>query len=137
MNRQLKFRTWYNGRLLSWEETVKTVCAFSFKDEESGEAEERRHTLFSIAIQNLIPNFAVLQQYTGLKDEKGVEIYEGDILQVITHGDWLDNEEFTNNIEVKFEHKEFGESDGCGWVYIPKRRQIIGNIFETPELLKK
>ena len=68
-------------------------------------------------------------QYTGLKDKNGKEIYEGDIL--------LTNNQ-TYNYEVKFEDCSFGVQTkhygfinliGCGEL------EIIGNIYENPELL--
>lgn len=76
----------------------------------------------------------VLQQFTGLTDKNGKEIYEGDIMTGRP-----------NPIEVRYEPPEFRfiykhvDSKFCdywhvGWADF--EGEIIGNIFQNPELLK-
>jgi hypothetical protein len=66
-------------------------------------------------------------QYTGLKDRNGKEIYEGDFTDegpVIFHNDYLGFFVKTNSEE------EFKP------LYDFALLEIIGNIYENPELLK-
>lgn len=78
----------------------------------------------------------VVQQYTELNDKNGKSIYEGDVLKL------LDNKCNNPVGEVYFGSGAFHvRGVDCLW-YGAKHGEcedyeIIGNIFETPELMKK
>jgi len=68
-----------------------------------------------------------IMQYTGLKDKNGKEIYEGDILS--------DNHGIIKSIK-------WSSIESCmaGWNldgYDIQCMEIIGNIYEQPELIKE
>ena len=84
----------------------------------------------------------ILMQFTGIPDKNKKEIYEGDIITVDYDGD-------------KSTHKvEWGENNYPAWALNPTlgievndfseiicfgsyEMEIIGNVWETPELLKE
>ena len=74
-------------------------------------------------------------QYTGLKDRNGKMVYEGDILRGIDYEN-LDDPDIEIK-PVRWDRSMFN------WGYEPindfdrDRLEIIGNIFETPELLEE
>ena len=74
-----------------------------------------------------------LMQYTGLKDKNGVEIYEGDIIQF---SDGYPQNHLKPKV-VEFSKGSFSNTgsfdSGSATTYDP---EVIGNIYENPELLE-
>lgn len=107
-------------------------------------------TLLNETIKYLIENNNLkIMQYTGLKDKNGKEIYFGDLLkQFHIDGDcesFIKVEENKDQLGIMF-----AEWDGEEWDYyltidrfdmddlneIAKQHEVVGNIYENPELLE-
>jgi uncharacterized phage protein (TIGR01671 family) len=78
-----------------------------------------------------------LMQYTGLKDKNGKEIYEGDVLKINLYDDeWITKvRNYLGTLIIDIE--------GCDWnttalsfLDDEAETEVIGNIYENPELLK-
>lgn len=72
-----------------------------------------------------------LMQFTGLKDKTGKEIYEGDVLRISMQGDTQTNPFVVENLW----DLRIGMENGDPYVRIDNAVEIIGNIYENPELL--
>lgn len=86
----------------------------------------------------------IIQQYTGLKDKNGQEIYEGDILERIGNGSFCKIVIYWDEQNCRFISRNVSNLHGEGfpisnnsinisdWTYWV----VCGNIYENPELLK-
>ena len=117
MNRIIKFRCW--DKELSKIYPVKTIY---WKDED-----------FEVVLYDethRIKEDIEIMQYTGLKDKNGKEIYEGDILKSV------DGKISVIEYEAPHFIVRHKPENGSDFIAVKNYFEIIGNIYENPELLK-
>jgi len=125
MNREIKFRAWDKLN-----EKMVTVWDISFKAWNDSEINcitvEYDNGTYELGYVDF-----ELMQFTNLHDKNGKEIYEGDVVQ---HDAWdypfeiIFNQENARFVcKMKSGLTQFIDNNGL---------EVIGNIYETPELIK-
>ena len=129
-----RFRAWHK----TWKEMGKVTC-IHFDDKQSVISmfcEEEQ------ASSALLDDEVILMQSTGLKDKNGQEIFEGDVIAIE-----VDDTETPINARVSQNSKigvlmfhVFEDNEDVPMVELLEDNsvafEIIGNIYENPELLE-
>lgn len=106
----------------------------------------RYNTIFDCAnivddFESLVPvKTETVGQYTGLTDKNGKKIFEGDIVKHYTH---CDIKEYSEDIGRVFYYTETCRflrtsklfPDDCPEIYSSCEYEVIGNIYDNPELI--
>ena len=144
MSREIKFRgydiddkRWIFGTPLEY-----TKCVVCFTEDDRLEQHETRMIFTEMTDWGFPEDVKVCKtidkdsvgQYTGLRDDSGTEIYEGDIVT-----GWFDHEKITGYIFYGSDAKFYIERNGLFGIGLNNAQdwtEVIGNIYENPELLE-
>ena len=141
MNREIKFRAWddINKKwLLGYDKP--NLGGFSMLGEVMAFGEYNK-MLSSFNLEDW--DKIILMQFTGLKDRNGKEIYEGDVIRCTDDADEISE----LNSDTGYGNVEWLNESGMWYVYEINNGidilmqegyiEVIGNIYENPELLKQ
>lgn len=135
-NRKIKFRVW-TGATMEYRVLAGALGYFYV------EGMSNKDSACLSEANTIYDGAAPLMQWTGLVDKNGVEIYEGDIIKthsnfIVGFGPYKDSDYYGHNGFLLQRLNSIDSPFGFGEEYlgeVSKTTQVIGNIFQNPELL--
>lgn len=131
-----KFRAWDKEKGVWYKPTHEAYRGELFELMVGFSGDLLAHTMNKVEHQSLWPDRFILMQWTGLVDKNGKEVYEGDVVEHKYYGKKQVQWTLADNGEGAFQYAGYDFEDMdvktgiIDW-------EIIGNIWENPELLKK
>lgn len=108
-------------------------CNFEKEMYPKAYVEEHLNLAFMSELIEVAQERYIFLEYTGLKDKNGLKIYDGDILKDefdrVSQVYWVDK-------EARFTIREVGRKTEYFMLINHLHVEVIGNIYENPELLK-
>ena len=139
MKREIKFRAWdHEDGMMVYSE--KEYDEHYFAIDGMAQAHRIYESTDSEGMPEPHSEEIKIMQYTGLKDGKETDIYEGDIV-IVENSEPDENGEYDQITVCKWDKGGFTLEDNAGGHWSrqlfnqPERLEIIGNIYENPELL--
>lgn len=134
--RDIKFRAWNKITLtmlkvmaIFWGSNPIVLTAYKF-------FEDWHIGMPSVTEEYREENY-ILMQYTGLKDKNGKEIFEGDVIKT----NWYHVKDIIQLVTITTRGVMQGNPDknSIDSIYSNQERdfEVIGNIYENPELISK
>ena len=130
MSRIIKFRAWRKGAMTYEHSFNINIAGQIYFLDETGEWQMDED------------NEVTIMQFTGLPDKNGKEIWEGDIVTAawMHHGKpgapfraYILYNEHIGSFRIGYDSLGGGSQDE---IYFRHQVEVIGNIYENPELLK-